>query len=161
MSLFATCLVGLFFVVFGASRVWIGGVVLPHEYRTLARAGLPVTLTVARCATGMHGDRSFECEVTTASGGRPRTWTYPNDVRQFWPYAPGTQVAALSDPASPSTVYTVRDVQGAAGAGWSSPGAVFGFVSTSVGFVVGVTGWVVFGRGRSRSRRGTLNATWP
>ncbi|MGN6131298.1 MAG: hypothetical protein ACTHOK_13250 [Nocardioidaceae bacterium] len=26
---------------------------------------------------------------------------------------------------------------------------------------IGVTGWVVFGRGRSRSSRGSMNATWP
>ena len=53
-----------------------------------------VSLVVERCATGMHGDRSFECRVSTAGAGQPRTWVYPNDVRQFQPYLPGTTVGS-------------------------------------------------------------------
>jgi hypothetical protein len=85
--------------------------------------------------------------------GHTHTWIYPNDVRQFWPYTAGTQVAALSDPDDPALVYTVLDVQNATGAGWTAPGTVFGFLSTLGGLLIAACGWIVFGRG-ARAQRG-------
>lgn len=130
------CVLSLLGIGFGMYHAWSGGVALPREYRTLARSGVPVTLTLGRCATGMHGDRSFECEVTLP-GAHSSTWIYPGDTTQFSPYTPGTHIAALRDPVRPLTAYTLRDVNDRYDAGWTSPQALAGSGVALVGVVLG------------------------
>lgn len=138
----AVALVAVFCLGYGAHLLWTGVYVLPRTYDVLARAGVPVSLSVDRCAPGLGGGHGLACDVAVTYDGAHHEWVYPYEVHQFTPYTPGETVPALLDPHHPGTVYTVRNVEDRWGAGLVSVNGLLGAGIEVFGLVFA---WLLWG----------------
>jgi hypothetical protein len=135
----------LLFGGLGASLLVNSLVTLPSAYDELSTSGVAVTAHVVRCI----GEGNAGCDLSVTYRGIATTWTYPLDFSQFTEAGPGSPVALLVDPTSPSVRYTAYDVQTRFNAGFGFA-AVLGLVMVGMA-VLFAAAWVRILRARHRT----------
>lgn len=96
----------------GAVALWSSFVYVPGAYAGLRADGIAETARLGACT-------SFGCDLIVKLGSTTTTVGYSGPSDQFSGRPTGAQVRVLVDPHDPTDVYTVRDVEGNADAGWS------------------------------------------
>jgi Protein of unknown function (DUF3592)/Bacterial PH domain len=156
VGLWTAIVCGLTFVAIGASMV-ANAAQRPHVYARLRKDGVLTTAQFEGCSpVDRFDNRDIVCRLSLTYLGRTRRWDYRDDYRQFDHLAIGDPVPVLVDPAHPTIVYTVHDVDSNDNAGVFS---VVGIVGMAM-IVLGLASLVfVMRMRRAHQRRWQKKAT--